>query len=1133
MKKAISHSTTARVLAAVPFFLCAAFLVVLAFSSLSAASRAKVEPNLTGPTPFSGTYDPHPFPCASTRHHFTVPAGEARIIVQTSATLPTNDISITLLYGADPNPVFVTTEDTATSSEALTFAPAGGVPAGEYQIQICQTPTPNGVPQMAPYTYNGNFSTDNTAPGPTPTPTPQFGPIPPAPVDAGPKVGYEIHQPPGTLINVVSSSQGPTANTVEYLGRDAGEPSMGISWRSPQDAVNGITAFQADLQTLFVKFDDSCPLNGTNATWYNSQAPTSQFVDSDPIGFVDPQTGRAFAGQLTLLSPSCKISYTDTDGKDPLGNPGPQGWVASTGPLGSGIDHQTIGGGPYHAPIPSLPTPYPHAVYYASQDLVTAFAFRSDDGGAHFSGPYVMYTSECTGLHGHIKVTPDTPATQANGKVGTVFLPNNSCSGDGAVVVSETDGTTWTIRPVPQTASNPNFQDPAVAIDANGRVYFNMSSYVAPSPAGPGGSQLVVATSDDNGQTWQNVFDVGSVYGLKNVMYPAAVAGDGGRAAVAFFGSTVGGDPTVPTFTGIWHLYVAHTFDGGQHWTTSDATPNDPVQRGPIWAHGAADIARNMLDFFDMGIDKQGRVQVGFADGCVDGACVQAPNTASGNAYTDRTTIARQSGGRRMFAANDPQTTTKVPGMPIVSAKRVGNVVTLSWSLGDDGNSPITGYNIMRGTKSGMETLLTPVGANQNTYTDTSATDPSKTYYYKVIAQNAVGTSCPNNEVSVQYNGDTCSGLIVQRTPPNHPEQNTQGAAPPSLAIDYIAVGEPPGTNNLLFKMKVTNMGPTPPPNSRWRILWNSYAAVPIGPQPPDATAEQFYVGMATDGNGVVSFKWGTVATQVVGLAVGVPTEFESGSLPGSSFSPDGTINLVIPKSLVGNPQPGDLLGAVNGRTFTGDTSQTVNLERSTLLIDHTFVKAQRDNGEPAATYQLVGNITCPVVGLVPISAVSRKTHGSQGDYDVTLPLVGTVGVEPRHSPNNAHRIVVTFPNPVSVGSVSLSGSGTISSISINGSTVSVDLANVADQQTITLNLLNVNDGTNTGDVAIPMGVLLGDVNGDRTVNSADAQVMRNQSGHLTDSQNFRSDSNTDGTVNSADATIIRANSSHTLDPGT
>ena len=73
----------------------------------------------------------------------------------------------------------------------------------------------------------------------------------------------------------------------------------------------------------------------------------------------------------------------------------------------------------------------------------------------------------------------------------------------------------------------------------------------------------------------------------------------------------------------------------------------------------------------------------------------------------------------------------------------------------------------------------------------------------------------------------------------------------------------------------------------------------------------------------------------------------------------DGTITLIIPKSAIGSPAPGDLLGAVNGRTFTGDTPETQNLERSTLLVDHTFVKGQRDNGHPAATYTIVGNVSC------------------------------------------------------------------------------------------------------------------------------------------------------------------------------
>ena len=193
----------------------------------------------------------------------------------------------------------------------------------------------------------------------------------------------------------------------------------------------------------------------------------------------------------------------------------------------------------------------------------------------------------------------------------------------------------------------------------------------------------------------------------------------------------------------------------------------------------------------------------------------------------------------------------------------------------------------------------------------------------------------------------------MQVTPPGHPEQQLQGNAPPSLAIDSIAVGEPAGTTNLMFKMKVTSLASVPN-SSRWRVVWNSYAA-----QAYDPAAEQFYVGMKTDSNGVVSFEYGTIATAVVGLVIGVPTETKIGDLSGSSSDADGTITLIVPKSAVGNPQRGDLLGAVNGRTFTDDTPETENLERSTLLVDHTFVKGQRDNGHPAATYMLVGNVTC------------------------------------------------------------------------------------------------------------------------------------------------------------------------------
>src|SRR5262249_8146695 len=80
------------------------------------------------------------------------------------------------------------------------------------------------------------------------------------------------------------------------------------------------------------------------------------------------------------------------------------------------------------------------------------------------------------------------------------------------------------------------------------------------------------------------------------------------------------------------------------------------------------------------------------------------------------------------------------------------------------------------------------------------------------------------------------------------------------------------------------------------------------------------------------------------------------------------------PKSAVGSPQAGDLLGAVNGRTFTADTAETQNLERSTALIDHTFVKAQRDNGYPAATYTVAGTPPPTSYALSTLGAIASAS---------------------------------------------------------------------------------------------------------------------------------------------------------------
>jgi hypothetical protein len=979
---------------------------------------------------------------------------------------------------------------------------------------------------MAPFTYNGTFTTDDTPqPGGSGSAPLPFGPIPPAAQDTGPKIGFENFSAPGVLVPVTTTEAGQQVNSVEYMGRNAGEPSIGNNWNT------GVTAFQSGLETLFVTFNDTCPATGQSSLWVNRQGPTLLVIDSDPIGFTDHQTGRTFAGSLTLLSPdTCKISFTDSDGLPTMTNPA--GWTASNNATAppSGVDHETIGGGPYNTNAVPPPPPHPtyaNAVYYCSQEGEPntgppSFCSRSDDGGATF-GPSVATTTPpvnvCGGLHGHVKVSPVD---------GTVYLPFNDCNGVGSLLASIDNGITWTIQHVNNgtisAQPSASFQDPAVSIDAAGRVYYIIAN---------NDSAAAVFTSDNHGATWTLRGDVGAAYGLQNIRYPAATAGDSGRAAVSFYGTTTAGDALQGSFNGVWHLYVANTFDGGATWTTTDATPNAPMQRGCIWAKGGANICRNLLDFFDMTVDKQGRVEVGYINGCEGGNCAQAvvqPDHFGGNAFTNTATIARQSSGRRLFAANDPGTTTSAPGMPSVTQRRIGLTTHLAWSEADTGNSPITGYQILRGTSSGAETLLTTVAGTQigGSYTDLTATDTTKTYYYKVLAVNAVGTSCGNNEISSPYLGDACTGLVIHKNDPSHPEANAGTNTPASLLIDYIAVGEPADKPGMfLFKMKVNSLS-TAPPNSRWRIAWDSFSS----------SGQQYYVGMTTGNTGMPTFEYGTLADAGV-PAVFVISETTVGTPDlASNFQTDGTISIFVPKSALGSPPVGDLLGGVNGRTLTGDNSNCASditpqctpnnkVERSNGFVDHTFVKAQTDDSFPASTYTVLGNSACEG-GVVPLGAVSRKTHDSiSPPFDIDLPLSGNIGIECRKGQGanaDQHQVVVTFPRPIAGlgGATVSSGTGTVSSSLASSNQIFVNLTGVANAQRLSITLSAVNDGINTADVVVPVGVLLGDVNASGRVDSTDVFQVRQQTLQNTNSSNFRMDVDESGRIDSTDIFITR-----------
>src|SRR3954464_1620070 len=205
------------------------------------------------------------------------------------------------------------------------------------------------------------------------------------------------------LTATASASAAPTFSN--YVGPadlvgDAGEPSIG--YHPATDA----TFFQSYVTTAKVTGFDG---HG-GATWKDVTEPTG-LVSLDPILWTDRDTGRTISSQLLLAC--SKAALTDDDGAS---------WLPSQGcGIGTGIDHQTVGGGPFAGALHGANPIYPNAVYYCTQlGAGAAVCATSFDGGMTFGPPRPIYTADQCPLllHGHVKVDPNGTAYVPTGVIG-------------------------------------------------------------------------------------------------------------------------------------------------------------------------------------------------------------------------------------------------------------------------------------------------------------------------------------------------------------------------------------------------------------------------------------------------------------------------------------------------------------------------------------------------------------------------------------------------------------------------------------------------------------------------------------------------------------------------------------------
>ncbi len=703
---------------------------------------------------------------------------------------------------------------------------------------------------------------------------------------------------------------GPPQDPTPDLGNSTGDSGVGSAAAEPSIGVNYATGAM-----MYIAFLDTLRLTPNHCSsppsveWLNKSFTTTAVRTLDPILFTDHDTGRTFSSQLA--GKCSAMAFSDDDGDT---------WTPSQGcGMNAGADHQTIGGGPFPASDPIKgTTAYANAVYYCSQDVALAQCALSRDGGVTFGPAVPIYTqadcSEIGGkLHGHVKVAPD----------GTAYVPQSGCSGHQIVSVSESSGATWTVRPIPQS-TNGQGSDPAVYADAANRIYFG---YV------DGDGKVKVTTSTDRGLNWTPSVDVGAAVGVVAGAFPQVVAGDAGRAAVAFLGSdnpdltsAYGTDVTAPH---TWYLYIAVTYDAGANWETVAVTPGDPVQRGTICMQGTLCAGgRNLLDFNEIDVTEDGRVVVAYADGCI-GACL----AGTPNSGTDVARIALQTGGKRLYAAADAAPTDP-PAAPAVEATWSPPNVTLTWSE-PESPAAITGYRIYR-QRTGEPgfTVLATVDNATFSYLDTpGGANPSQTLY-RVAALNANGEGphCGEPELLPALAVDPCTPpgvtVAVDSFDPLPVLDGNFDAQSVSLAEPFVGVG----VDRLDFTIELADLT-DPVPAGAWFVLWNR----PV----PDAGADRNYVAIKSTGlPGGLTFEHGTVSPPNANVAS------KLGDLTGGGDFTADTFTVSADPALFDGIGAGDDMPGVELRTFTGTSPATVAQSASTDFSG-------------AGNYAVVGNAFC------------------------------------------------------------------------------------------------------------------------------------------------------------------------------
>lgn len=413
--------------------------------------------------------------------------------------------------------------------------------------------------------------------------------------------------PKATVKNAAVAYRGkPLVLQQTYVGRGAAEPTIGVDKSGTAFfAASQFDSIIGQAHTILLRSSD------TNRTWKSVQPTAAGVIDLhpqtlDPYVYVDPDYGRVF--NIDLVGAASEISFSDDKGVT---------WRHAVAAAAGVNDHQTMTAGrpPAESSFPLLDPKFPKIGYYCANTVAAETCARSFDGGQSWAQtpttPYAGASTQsggsgfCGALAGHLATDPQGYVYQPKGHCG---LPSIAISGDA--------GTTWKVVVV-STKIRTSGHEASIASDKAGNLYYLWFDEKFLQP--------YLAISRDKGNTWSTPRMIAPP-GVTQVNFPTIDAGDRGRIAITFPGTT--GHPKDKDRP--WNTYVVVSTDAlSANPTFVSSTSNDP--KDPVHRGNCNGRCAGMFDFLDVVVAPTagGAVWASATDTCTSEACTDPDGTAT------------------------------------------------------------------------------------------------------------------------------------------------------------------------------------------------------------------------------------------------------------------------------------------------------------------------------------------------------------------------------------------------------------------------------------------------------------------------------------------------------------------------